>query len=94
MKLPQFLKSVRLLFLFILVTGCSVDHMTYVYDTKGNPIEGVTIIFNDEIYKTDSLGFVKLHQTRSIFGGSMRFRDFKKENHKIQKKNDTNIKKH
>lgn len=79
--------------LFILIS-CTHDHQTYIYDTNGKPIEGVTIKVNGENYKSDSLGYVNLHQTRHWSGWQMHFEEFKKKNHNyglksIESKNDT-----
>jgi len=73
-----------LLGLLFIATSCTVDHVTYVSDeTTGKPIEGVTIKFNGKNYKTDSLGFVELRETRFWFGKHLHFDEIKKENYRL-----------
>jgi hypothetical protein len=87
-------RNIGIIGLLSLLSSCTVDHVTYVYDDTGQPIEGVTINYNGENYKSDSLGFVKLRETRFWFGEHSHFEGIKKENHNyhlksIGRKNDT-----
>jgi hypothetical protein len=70
--------------LLFMLTCCTVDHPAHVYDdTTGRPIKGVTIKFNGQNYRTDSLGFVKLRETKYWFGESLHFEEIKKENYRL-----------
>jgi hypothetical protein len=87
-------RNIGLIGLLFILSSCTVDHVTYVYDDTGKPIEGATIKFNGKDYKSDSLGFVKLRETRFWFGEHSHFEVIKKENHNyglksIGRENDT-----